>query len=377
MMKGVIPFAESARSISRPLEQENMAVKYVDYYETLGVPRTASQEEIQRAYRKLARKYHPDVNKSKGAEESFKKIGEAYEVLRDPEKRKRYDSLGANWREGQDFSPPPGWEDIFSGARSGGAWGAPGGGMRFETFGDFGDLGDRIFGRSGFGRSGFSDFFERLFGGAMGAEGGDSSSATRSGWPGPGPTRPDGHTPGDHEADITISLEEAYFGTKKLISFETTHANGFGAGRRKTRQISVNIPAGTVEGKKLRLAGQGAASGSGRAGDLYLTIHIAPDRRFIAKGPDIETEVPVTPWEAALGSKIEVPIVGGSASVTLPAGIESGKRLRIKGKGLAKSRSERGDLYAVIKVVVPKRLSQKERELFEELERNSSFHPRG
>lgn len=350
-----------------------MAVKYVDYYETLGVPRTASQEEIQRAYRKLARKYHPDVNKSKGAEENFKKIGEAYEVLRDPEKRKRYDALGANWREGQEFSPPPGWEDFFSGARSGGAWGATGG-MRFENFGDFGDLGDRIFGRSGSARSGFSDFFERLFGGAMGREAGEGTEDERFGSPG---TARNGYGAGDQEADVTISLEEAYFGTKKLIALQTPPGNGFGGGRRKTRQISVNIPPGTVEGKKLRLAGQGAAVGPGRQGDLYLTIHIAPDPRFTVKGADIETEVPVTPWEAALGSKIQVPIVGGSAGVTLPAGIESLKRLRIKGKGLAKGAGERGDLYAIIKVVVPKRLSPKERELFEELGRSSSFRPRG
>ncbi|HUZ18241.1 MAG TPA: DnaJ C-terminal domain-containing protein [Spirochaetia bacterium] len=343
-----------------------MAVKYVDYYETLGVQRTASREDIQRAYRKLARKYHPDVNKSKQAEETFKQIGEAYEVLRDPEKRKRYDALGANWRNGQDFSPPPGWEDFFAGARSGTSSGGFGNGSTFQyqSFGDFGDVGDRIFGRSGLGGAGFSDFFDRLFGGATGRETDEarSSRAVRA---------------GDHEAEIAIPLEEAYSGVKKLISFEVEELARSGHARKRTKQINISIPPGTTEGKRLRLSGQGAVGVAGSApGDLYLTIHIAPHPRYTAKGPDLEVEVPVAPWEAALGSKVEVAIPGGTIQLTLPSGIESGRRLRIRGKGLAKSKDERGDLYAVVKVVVPKRLTAAERSLFEELQRTSHFRPR-
>jgi curved DNA-binding protein len=337
-----------------------MAVKYIDYYETLGVDRKASQEEIQRAYRKLARKYHPDVNKTKEAEETFKQIGEAYEVLRDPEKRKRYDALGSNWKQGQDFSPPPGWEDWF-----GGRTGAQQqGGTSYESFGNFGDLGGVFFGGNGFEDNSFSDFFERLFGGALHSRQGRASGGAN------------GTAPGrDHEADVSVTLEEAYFGAKKRIAFEVEDEDGRRVRARKN--LDVTIPAGTTDGKKLRLTGQGGgASRNGKPGDLYLTIHIEPSAMFRVHDADIEVDVPVTPWEAALGSQINVPVVGGTAKLTLPAGIESGKKLRLKGKGLARSRTDRGDLFAVIKIVVPKRLSGKERELFEQLSRESAFRPR-
>lgn len=338
-----------------------MAVKYQDYYEVLEVPRGASQEEIRKAYRKLARTYHPDVNKSKEAEERFKRIGEAYEVLGDPQKRKRYDALGENWSSGQDFTPPPGW-DFFGqqGARNGG------GAFHFESFGD-----------SPFEGGGFSDFFEMLFGGGLGGLGGFRSRQTPDDLGAALRGQNGGKAVGgDHEAEITISLEDAYHGARKQISLETESFEG-GRPKRSVKRLEVTIPPGSTEGKRLRLAGQGAKRKGGTgAGDLYLNVHIAPHPRFRLDGADVEVEVPVTPWEAALGAKIEVPIIGGSATLTLPAGIESGKKLRLRGKGLSSADGRTGDLYAVIRIAVPKSLTRRERELFEELARTSSFSPR-
>jgi curved DNA-binding protein len=346
-----------------------MAVKYQDYYEILGVPRTASQEDIQKAYRKLARKYHPDMNKSSEAEEQFKRVGEAYEVLKDPQKRKRYDALGENWQAGQDFSPPPGWEDIF------GAGKTNGGSFHFD---DVGGFADSLFGRGGSNRrgssgGGFSEFFETMFGNAFGAFGAENQ----------GPTGPRGRAPRNApagaahlEAEITITLEEAFSGTKRRIVIETDGGNHAG-GTRRRKQIEVSIPPGTPDGKRLRVAGQGAASSrGGPGGDLYLTVRIASHPRFRINGADLEVDVPVTPAEAALGARIQVPTIGGTANLTLPAGIGSQKKLRLKGKGLARSRNERGDLYARIIITVPTTLSPRERELYEELSRVSSFHPR-
>ncbi|HUX22319.1 MAG TPA: J domain-containing protein [Spirochaetia bacterium] len=335
-----------------------MAVKYQDYYEVLGVSRTASQEEIQKAYRKLARKYHPDMNKSSEAEERFKKIGEAYEVLKDPQKRKRYDALGDNWQAGQDFTPPPGWENIFGGAnRSGGA----AGGFSFDDVGGFADT---LFGRSrGDGQgTGFSDFFESMFGNAFGGFGADSHGTSGNRTRG---TRAPSQA--HLQAELAVTLEEAFSGTRKRISIE----GGQGSGGRRRTQIEVSIPPGTTDGKRLRIAGQGESGG-----DLYLTIRIAPHPRFRVNAADLEVDVPVTPSEAALGARIEVPAIGGTAKLTLPPGIGSQKRLRIRGWGLARSKSERGDLYARILIVVPKTLTSRERELYEELARESSFKPR-
>ncbi len=345
-----------------------MAVKYQDYYETLGVSRGASQEEIQAAYRKLARKYHPDINKSPDAEERFKQLGEAYEVLRDPEKRKRYDALGADWKGGQDFTPPPGWEEFFGGTGGAGgrvrrgAGGAAGGNTApgFEFFGDSG------FEESPFGGGVFSDFFNMLFGqgAARNAAGGDR------GFGGP----PRGQ---DQEAEITVSLEEAYQGGRRTISLEGAEPGADGRPRRTTRTFEVSIPAGVTDGRRLRLGGQGGRGAGGRpAGDLYLRVRIAPHPVFRVNGADLETEVPVTPWEAALGANLEVPTVGGRAQIRLPPGIQSGQKLRLKGKGLTRREGGRGDLYAVIRIAVPKHLSAREKELFEELARSSSFQPR-
>ena len=338
-----------------------MAVKFQDYYEVLDVPRGASQDEIRKAYRKLARKYHPDINKTKDAEERFKKIGEAYEVLSDPDKRKRYDTLGENWSSGQDFTPPPGWD--FFGQPSAGGRGRT---FHFEGFGD-----------SPFEGKGFSDFFEMLFGRGFGGLG-DFESGDRAAPAGFEAGRRNGGaaTGGDHEAEFTITLEEAYTGTRKQIALQTEET-GRGRPSRTVKRIEVTVPAGIPDGKRLRLAGQGARGRSGGpAGDLYLTVRIAPHPRFRLKGADIEVDVPITPWEAALGAKIEVPIVGGTATLTLPSGIASGKKLRIKGKGLLARPGQPGDLYAVIQIEVPKALTARERQLFEELARTSSFKPR-
>ncbi len=343
-----------------------MAVKYQDYYETLGVSRDATQEEIQAAYRKLARKYHPDINKSADAEERFKQIGEAYEVLRDPQKRQRYDALGQNWKNGQDFTPPPGWEDFFRAARGAGggarsnrrgAGAEPGGGQGFDFFGDFG------FEESPFGGGGFSDFFNMLFGQGFGAGG-----RSRPGEFGRGQ---------DQEADITITLEEAYQGCRRTISLESAEPDASGRPHRITRTFEVSIPPGISEGRRLRLSGQGGKGvGGSPAGDLYLRVRIAPHPVFRVNGADLEADVPVAPWEAALGAGIEVPTVGGKAQIRLPAGIQSGQRIRLKGKGLARREGGRGDLYAVIRIAVPKHLSPREKQLFEELARASSYNPR-
>lgn len=337
-----------------------MSVKYQDYYQILGVPRNASQDEIQRSYRKLARLYHPDINKSSDAEEKFKKIGEAYEVLKDPEKRKRYDLLGENWRAGQDFTPPPGWESRTGRAGAGagpGAWG-----FDFTNLGGMGGTGN------------FSDFFESLFGGGPGGFRTAAGRQKAGDWSMKGQ---------DHEAEITISLEDLYSGSKKTIALESMKPDATGRMQRVTQNLEVNIPAGITDGRRIRLSGQGEkGAGGGPPGDLYLRVHIAPHPVFKLKGHDLSVEVPVTPWEAALGAQIEVPTIEGTATMRVPAGIQSEQRMRLRGKGLMKPVSasgtggERGDLFAVIRIAVPKTLTPKERELFEELARESSFKPR-
>lgn len=316
-------------------------MEYKDYYKTLGVDKKASQKEIQAAYRKLARKLHPDVNKKPDAEESFKAINEAYEVLKDPEKRKRYDSLGSNWREGQNYKPPPGWENVHF---------------------DFGD------GSGGFEFQGdaeqFSDFFESLFGrrqprGYTGQE--------RPSWAMRG---------ADQETDIELTLEEAYHGARKTIRLQQLELEG-STYVPKNREITVNIPEGVSEGKRIRLSGQGGAGSSGgQNGDLYLRVHILPHKIFTLNGTDLEEEIPVSPWEAALGTKVELPTLTGSVNLTIPAGVQSGQKLRLRGKGMPATKGWFGDLYAVIKIMVPKNLSERERELFEELSRVSKFNPR-
>lgn len=323
-------------------------MKFKDYYDLLGVTRTASSDDIRKAYRKLARKYHPDVNKSPDAETRFKEIAEAYEVLGDVEKRKRYDQLGANYRSGQDFAPPPGWEQMRN--EFGGRPDAGGGGYAAEDMG------------------GFSDFFESLFGG------GAFQGAQHAGGAPFGRFR---HRRGeDHEAQVTISLEEAFHGVKKPISLQTARVDERGRVHRESKQYTVHIPAGTIEGTRIRMAGQGSpGSGEGAAGDLYLQVQIAPHPVFHVKGADLEVTVPVAPWEVALGTKIPVPTMSGNALLALPSGTQSGQHLRLRGKGLVGARHH-GDLIAIIQIAMPRHLSDKEKSLFAELARVSAFHPR-
>ncbi|NLF39389.1 J domain-containing protein [bacterium] len=323
-------------------------MEYKDYYKILGVERTASQDDIRKIYRKLARQYHPDVNKTKGAEEKFKDIAEAYEVLGDEGKRRKYDELGSAWQGGQEFTPPPGWENVrFS------FGGRPGAGRRAA-----GDA------------SQFSDFFEQLFGGfgGRGASPFGAGGGMEGGW------EPRGQ---DEEAEITISLAEAFSGARKTLSLQKQEADRRGHMRPAVRTYDVRIPAGIGDGDRIRLKGQGGQSSSA-AGDLYLRVHIAPDPRFVLKGHDLETDLPVTPAEAALGAKVTVHTMTGDVTLAVSPGTNSGTRLRLRGRGMpARGTRPAGDLLVTVKIMVPKTLSPREKQLYEELARASSHNPRG
>jgi curved DNA-binding protein len=300
-----------------------MAVAFRDYYDALGVPRDASEEDIRRAYRRLARQYHPDVNKAPDAEDRFKAVSEAYEVLRDPEKRSLYDRFGESWKAGQDVSGAP----DFDGFRP----------RRGDRGGRARDV------RVEFGDDDLSDFFEGLFGrrGGGGFEGYSMRGA-------------------DVEAVLELTLEEAAAGGRRRISL--------GDGRDR----EIEIPAGVRDGQRIRVPGGGGDGASGgQSGDLFLRIRLKPHRRFRVEGRDLYTDVPVAPWEAALGATVDVPTLSGSVRLRVPAGSSSGRKLRLRGEGLAG-----GDLYAVLKIVVPKKLSRKERQLFEQLAQASKFDPR-
>ena len=328
-----------------------MSVKFKDYYEVLGVARTATADEIRKAYRKLARRYHPDVNKKPDAESKFKEIGEANEALSDPQKRQRYDQVGANYHTGQEFRPPPGWENVPFGHQ-----GRPDsmGGFRVE------DLG------------GFSDFFESLFGGQQfqaDAPGGARGASGRGYWK----TRGD-----DHETAITIDLAEAFRGAQKIITLQSVEMGENGQVQRRSRSYKIRIPPGTVENARIRMGGQGGSGqGGGPAGDLYLQVHINPHPGFRLNGHDLEVVVPVTPWEAALGTKIPIPTMDGQASLAISAGTQNDQHFRLRGKGMpGKGRQTAGSLIVIIKVAVPRHLGEKEKHLFEELSRVSTFNPR-
>jgi curved DNA-binding protein len=334
-----------------------MAVKFKDYYEVLGASRTATAEEIKKRYRKLAHKHHPDVNPGdKTAEERFKELNEAYEVLSDPEKRRRYDQLGKNWKGGADFTPPPGWN------------GAPV---------DPGDVH-----RAEYGAGDFSDFFESIFGG------GRNAHARRAG---AGFARRGSNV----EAEISLTLEEAHHGVTRKLSLDANEicpdCGGAGSKNNKAcaacrgrgrvhhaRALEVDVPPGVRDGTVIRLAGQGEAGANGAPpGDLYLRVALALHRLFSLVGDDdVQIQLPVTPWEAALGTKIEVPTLDGPVMTTIPEGSQGGRRLRLRGQGLRRRHDGRGDQYLQLKIVIPPKISAGEKELFEKLAAESHFNPR-
>lgn len=340
-----------------------MAAKTKDYYEVLGVSRTASADEIKTAYRKLARKFHPDLNPGdKAAEERFKELQEAYDTLSDAENRKLFDKYGENWRAVKQGGgePPPGWE----GART--ASGPASGGFDFSGF-DFGGTG---------GGAGF-DIFEEIFSGGGGGRRGRRRERGE-----------------DVEAQLELSLEEAHRGGRHTLRMQTAEicptCNGTGLVSDKTCQtcggagqvlkpksIEVNIPAGVRDGSTVRLAGQGGAGMNGtQPGDLYLRIRLRPHPVFLVRGDDLEIELPIAPWEAVLGTKVEVPTIDGKVDLTIPAGAQNGQRLRLRGQGLNKRGGGRGNEYVRLKIATPKDISDEERRLYEELKRVSNFDPR-
>ena len=341
-------------------------MKFQDYYKTLDVPRDATKEQIGKAYKKLARKLHPDVNKEKDAEDKFKQLNEANEVLSDPEKRAKYDELGENWRAGQEFRPPPGWESMFQQA-------AAGAGSRRRSRSAGGQT--QQFHFSGGGANGFSDFFEALFGagGGMG-EGMSGGAGTGRMFTGGGAFRRDGE---NKSASMTISLEDAFHGATKRVTVPTTEINDRGLAELKTKTLNIKIPPGATEGKVIRLRGMGSkGTNGGENGDLLLSLHVASNPRFRVDGKNLVTTVPITSSEAALGAKVTVKTMDGSVVVSIPPGSQSDQRLRLKGKGLPAKGSESGDLLAELKITVPKSITEEERKLYEQLAETSKFNPR-
>ncbi len=318
-----------------------------DYYSLLGVAKDATKEEIQKAYRKLARKYHPDVNKTAGAEETFKRINEAHSVLSNDEQRVLYDRYGENWQEAQNQS-----EKEREWYANGAGWHEQGGSFSFDG------------GENPFENDTYSDLFGSIFG--------NRGNERYSEWGGgfqdiPGRTI---------EAELSVSLDELVNGALKTISWNTMEQNGSNI-RPAQEKIQLKIPRGLKDGSVIRLAGKGEkARGRGQAGDMLLKIHVQPDSRFAIQGYNLLTKVPVAPWEAALGGKVEVETLDGRIYLNIPKGCKSGRRLRVKGKGLPYKQGGAGDLMVIIEIQVPQLLSKEEKELFEELQKKSSFNPR-
>lgn len=341
-----------------------MPVAFKDYYSTLEVSRDASAEDIKKAFRRLARKHHPDVAEDKaGAEERFKDINEAYEVLGDPEKRRKYDRLGANWRDGDEgFRPPPQWT---TGGRGAGTGAAPGAGPGF-------DQGPQP--EFHFGGTGFSDFFEQFFGGA-----------SRYGFPDQGaadfhpqgaagrPQRP--RRGADIEGDILVTLHEAMNGTVRPITMQTIDPL---TGQVSTREFQVRIPPGAIDGRRIRVPGHGEPGrDGGPAGDLFLRVRHAAHPDFSSREADIYCDLDIAPWEAVLGAEVVVATLDGSIKLRIPPHAENGQKLRVRGRGLPKGRSgERGDFYVVLRVQLPAAVSAEERELWQQLRDRSTFQPR-
>ncbi len=311
-------------------------MQYKDYYKILDVSRQATADEIKRAYRRLARRYHPDVSKQPDAEQHFKEIGEAYEVLKDPQKRAAYDQLGTQWRAGQDFQPPPGWQSGF----------------------DFTD--DSVSHTYSFD---FSDFFSTLFrGGPQSTRYNDQSHSFQV----------QGE---DQQAKMVITLAEAYHGTTRSVQLQLPMIHRKGMAQTKTKTLNVKIPAGVIQGQKIRLAKQGLEGRGGAVnGDLYLEIEFQPHRVFRAEGRDIYLTLPITPWESALGSTIAIPTLGGQVELKIPADSQSGQQLRLKGRGLPGHPA--GDQYIILQLITPPAHSETERAFYHNMAEKFAFNPR-
>ncbi len=308
-------------------------MEFKDYYAIMGVSRNATQDEIKRSYRKLARKYHPDVSDDPQAEERFKEVGEAYEVLKDPEKRAAYDQLGAQWKAGQEFRPPPDWDQGF----------------------EFSDGGF-----TAADAAQFSDFFESLFGG-RGRRAGRAQREFR--------VRGD-----DHHARVAVDLEDTYTGAQRSITLRTPELTKDGHVTLRERNLNVRIPKGIRSGQKIRLAGQGGPGlGDGKAGDLYLQVELNPHGMYRMDGSDVYLDLPVAPWEAALGATVKVPTPSGRVDLRIPPNSNQGARLRLKGRGIPGKKP--GDMIVVLKIVLPP-VNDASRELYEKMEEQTKFNPR-
>jgi curved DNA-binding protein len=308
-------------------------MKYKDYYKVLGVARTAGADEIKKAYRKLAHKFHPDVSKEQNAKEKFQEIGEAYETLKNAEKRAAYDQLGSGFQAGQDFRPPPDWEQQFG-----------------DRFGHGGN------GQASFDEADLADLFAGLSGRRRGSK-----------FPMPGQ---------DFEVAARITLEQATRGTELELNLNVVEHDEKGLPRRVPQTLRVRVPKGAIEGQRLRIPGKGGKGfDGGRDGDLYLNISLAPHRLFRASGHDLYVDLPLAPWEAVLGASVEVPTLDGAVRLKVPAGTKAGQQLRLAKRGLPKREGE-GDLYAVVQITVPATPSARESELFQQLATESQYDPR-
>lgn len=309
-------------------------MEYKDYYQIIGVARDATQDDIKRAYRKLARKYHPDVSKEPDAEVRFKEVGEAYEVLKDPEKRAAYDNLGSRWKSGQEFQPPPEW------------------GQGFEFHGN--DFAQST-------ASQFSSFFEALFGRNHGGQRHDTHQFNQQGK--------------DSHAKISIDLEDSFNGGIRSLTLQHTELSSEGRPHTRERTLNVHIPKGIQQGQHIRLAGQGSPGiGQGKAGDLYLEIAFKPHPYFNVEGKNIFLELPIAPWEAALGTTIAIPTPAGKVDLKIPANSRSKQKLRLKKRGIPGSTP--GDLYVILQITLPPADSEQARALYREMEQKLAFNPR-
>ena len=331
-------------------------MEYKDYYQILGVERNAGTDDIKKAYRKLARKYHPDVSKEAEAETRFKEVGEAYEVLKDPEKRAAYDQLGSQWRAGQEFRPPPDWSSRFHFDGN------------LDDVLDLGDLFESLFGQAG-ARAAGGQARQRRHGFAGSGFGGRGSA-------GHGPFTGQAYTGrgDDQHVKLEITLEESFQGANRVIRLDIPEVSADGQIRTRTKSLNVKIPKGTIEGQQIRLAGQGASGRGGAAGDLYLDVVLRPHRLYQVEGRDIRLELPVTPWEAALGQTITVPTLGGKVDVKIPPGSQSGAKLRLKGRGLPGNPP--GDQIVILKLVTPNADTESARSFYQRMAQELPMNPR-